>query len=49
MCLGREARLFFKYSDKEKDAVEVIGESDTDHETRVIANLKKIMNRSISF
>ena len=36
-----EARLFFKYSDKEKGAVEVIAESDKDNETRVINNLKK--------
>ena len=41
MCSGGEARLFFKYSDKEKGAVEVIGESDKDNETRVINNLKK--------
>ena len=38
---GGEARLFFKYSDKEKGAVEVIAESDKDNETRVINNLKK--------
>lgn len=36
-----EARLFFKYSDEEKSAVEVIGESDKDNETRVINNIKK--------
>ena len=36
-----EARLFFKYSDKEKGAVKVIAESDKDNETRVINNLKK--------
>ena len=36
-----EARLFFRYSDKEKGAVEVIAESDKDNETRVINNLKK--------
>ena len=41
MRLGAEARLFFKYSDKEKGAVEVLGESDKDNETRVINNLKK--------
>jgi len=41
MRSGGKARLFFKYSDKEKDAVEVIGESDKDNETRVINNLKK--------
>lgn len=41
MRSGGEARLFFKYSDKEKGAVEVIGESDKDNETRVINNLKK--------
>ena len=41
MRLGGEARLFFKYSDKEKGAVEVIAESDKDNETRVINNLKK--------
>ena len=38
MRSGGEARLFFKYSDKEKGAVEVIGESDKDNETRVIMN-----------
>ena len=41
MRSGGEARLFFRYSDKEKNAVEVIGESDKDNETRVINNLKK--------
>lgn len=41
MRSGGEARLFLKYSDKEKNAVEVIGESDKDNETRVINNLKK--------
>lgn len=41
MRSGGEARLFFKYSDEEKNAVEVIGESDKDNETRVINNLKK--------
>ena len=41
MRSGGEARLFFKYSDKEKGAVKVIAESDKDNETRVINNLKK--------
>ncbi len=41
MRSGGEARLFFKYSDTEKNAVEIIGEADKDHETRVINNLKK--------
>ena len=41
MRSGGEARLFFKYSDKEKGAVEVIAESDKDNEPRVIDNLKK--------
>ncbi len=41
MRSGGEARLFFKYSEKEKRAVEVIGESDKDNERRVINNLKK--------
>ena len=41
MRSGGEARLFFKYSDKEKGTVEVIAESDKDNETRVIKNLKK--------
>ena len=41
MRSGGEARLFFKDSDKEKGAVEVIAESDKDNETRVINNLKK--------
>jgi hypothetical protein len=43
MRSGGEARLFFKYSDKEKGAVEVIAESDKDNETRVIKHLKKII------
>ena len=41
MRAGNKARLFFKYSDEEKAAVEVIGESDKDNEPRVINNLKK--------
>ena len=38
---GSDECLFFRYSKKEKGAVEVIGESDKDNETRVIDNLKK--------
>jgi hypothetical protein len=41
ICSGGEARLFFKYSEKEKGAVKVIGELDKDNETRVINYLKK--------
>jgi hypothetical protein len=41
MRSGGEARLFFIYSDEEKNAVEIIGESDKDSETQVIENLKK--------
>jgi hypothetical protein len=41
MRSGGEARLFFKYSEDEEGAVEVIAESDKDSETRVIDNLKK--------
>ena len=36
-----EARLFFKYSDKENGAVEVIAESNKDKEQQVIDNLKQ--------
>lgn len=45
MRSAKEARLFFKYSEKEKEAVEIIGESDKDNERQVINNLKKIMNK----
>ena len=45
MRSGGEARLFFKYSDKEKDAVEVMAKSDKNNETRIIKNLKKIINK----
>ena len=38
---GGEAYSFFKYSDKEKGLIEIIGKSDKDNETRVINNLKK--------
>lgn len=41
MRSGGEARLFLKYSDKEKSAVEVRAESDKNNETRVMNNLKK--------
>ena len=37
----KNRNYLFKYSDKEKGAVEVIAESDKDNETRVINNLKK--------
>ena len=36
-----KARLFFKYSDKENGAVEVIAESSKDKEQQVIDNLKQ--------
>ena len=41
MRAGNKARLFFKYSDKENGAVEVIGESNKDKEQQVIDNLKQ--------
>ena len=41
MRVGNKARLFFKYSDKENGAVEVIGESNKDKEQQVIDNLKQ--------
>ena len=41
MRAGNKARLFFKYSDKENGAVEVIAESNKDKEQQVIDNLKQ--------
>lgn len=41
MRAGNKARLFFKYSDKENGAVEVIAESNKDKERQVIDNLKQ--------
>ena len=41
MRAGNKARLFFKYSDKENGAVEVIAESNKDNEQQVIDNLKQ--------
>ena len=41
MRAGNRARLFFKYSDKENGAVEVIAESNKDKEQQVIDNLKQ--------
>ena len=38
---GNKARLFFKYSDKENGAVEVIGEFNKNKEQEVIDNLKQ--------
>ena len=35
MRSGEEARLFFKYSDKEKNAVEIIIELDKNNKTRI--------------
>ena len=37
--------MFLSILKIKKKAVEVIGESDKDNETRVINNIKKIMNR----
>ena len=44
MRSGGKARLFFIYSDDEKNAVEIIGESNKDNEDEVIENLKKNFN-----
>ena len=41
MRSGSVARLFFKYSEKEKKAIEVIAESNKEEENNVIKNLKK--------
>jgi len=41
MRAGNKARLFFKYSEKENGAVEVIAESNKDKEQQVIDNLKQ--------
>jgi hypothetical protein len=41
MRAGNKARLFFKYSDKENGAGEVIAESNKDKEQQVIDNLKQ--------
>ena len=38
MRAGNKARLFFKYSDKENGAVEVIAESNKNQEQQVIDN-----------
>lgn len=44
MRSGGKARLFFRYSDDEENAVEIIGESNKDNEDEVIENLKKNFN-----
>ena len=41
MRAGNKARLFFKYSDKENGAVEVIAESNKSKEQQIIDNLKQ--------
>ena len=41
MRSGGQARLFFRYSEKERGAVEVIAEADKNSETNVIKNIKK--------
>jgi Asp-tRNA(Asn)/Glu-tRNA(Gln) amidotransferase C subunit len=41
MRSGSRARLFFRYSEKEKGAVEVVGESNKKEEDTVIKNIKK--------
>ena len=53
MRSGEEARLFFKYSDKEKRAVEVIEESDKDNEiicpftkVKVMSSKVKVMEKT---
>ena len=41
MRAGNKGRLFYRYSDKKRWAVEVIGESNKSRETEVIDNLKQ--------
>jgi Txe/YoeB family toxin of Txe-Axe toxin-antitoxin module len=43
MRAGNRGRLFFKYSDKEKGAVEIIAESNKAREQEVINDLKKTL------
>jgi mRNA-degrading endonuclease RelE of RelBE toxin-antitoxin system len=38
---GNQGRLFFRYSDEEKGAVEIVGESNKDKEQEVIDNLRQ--------
>jgi mRNA-degrading endonuclease RelE of RelBE toxin-antitoxin system len=42
MRSGGEARLFFKYADKDKGVIHVIAESDKDNETKVMDNIRGI-------
>jgi hypothetical protein len=41
MRSGGEGRLFFRYSEEEKDAIEIVGESNKSKEQEVIDNLKQ--------
>ena len=41
MRAGDRGRLFFRYSDIEKDAVKIVGESNKSKEQDVIDNLKQ--------
>lgn len=41
MLAGNKARVYFKYSEKEKGAVEKLTESNKDKQSQIIANLKK--------
>ena len=41
MRAGDRGRLFFRYSDTEKDAVKIVGESNKSREQDVIDNLKQ--------
>ena len=41
MRAGNKARLFFRYSEEEKGALEKLAESNKDKEQEVIDNLKQ--------
>ena len=41
MRAGNQGRLFFRYSEEEKGAIEIIGESNKPKEQEVIDNLKQ--------
>lgn len=41
MRAGNKARVFFRYSEDEKNAVEIIGETNKAKEQKVIDNIKK--------
>lgn len=45
MRSGSRARLFFRYSEKEKGTLEVVGESNKKEEDTLIKNIKRIMNQ----